>query len=107
MLLYYRLYVYFLYELLVICKYLDEYLKKSFIKVNKSFIVIPILLAYKFGGGIYICVDYKGLNNVIVKNYYPIFLIYEIFDVLYYVKFYIKFDIIVAFNRLYIVFKGE
>src|SRR6266566_3055657 len=86
--LYHRLYIYFLYELLVIYKYLDEHFKRSFIRVNKSFVTVLILLAYKFERGICICIDYRGLNNIIVKNRYLIPLIYEIFNVLYHVKIY-------------------
>ena len=107
MLLYHRSCIYTLYELLVIYKYFDEYLEKSFIKVNKSSTTASILLAYKPKEGIYIYVDYKGLNNVIVKNRYSILLIYKTFDVLYYIKIYIKLDIITAFNCLYIVPKDE
>ncbi len=105
--LYYQLYVYSLCELLIIYKYFNERFEKSFIKVNKSFVIVLILLAYKFRKDIYIYIDYKDLNNVIIKNRYPILLIYETFDVLYYVKIYIKFDIIIIFNRLYIISGDE
>ncbi len=107
MLLYYRLYVYFLYELLVICKYLDEHFEKSFIKANKFSVVISIFLTYKSKKDIYIYIDYKDLNNITIKNRYLILLIYEIFNILYYVKIYIKFDIIAIFNRLYIVSRNK
>src|SRR6266566_3396222 len=103
MLLYHRLYIYSLYKLLIICKYLDKYLKKSFIKANKFSITALILLIYKLRRGICIYIDYKGLNNIIVKNRYLILLIYKIFNVLYYIKIYIKLDIITTFNHLYIV----
>src|SRR6266566_6360735 len=105
--LYYRLYIYSLHELLIIYKYLDKHFKKSFIRVNKSSVTAPILLTHKFKRGIYIYVDYRGLNNVTVKNRYPIPLIRETFDILYYVKIYIKLDIIAIFNRLYITPKDK
>ncbi len=107
MLLYYRLYIYSLYELLVIRKYFDEHLEKSFIRVNKSFEAALIFLAYKPGGDICVYIDYKGLNNIIIKNRYLILLICETFDTLYHVKIYIKLDIIAIFNRLYIVSRDK
>ncbi len=92
---------------MIIYKYFDEHFEKSFIKVSKSSVVALILLVYKFEEDIRICINYKDLNNVIVKNCYLIFLICETFDVLYYIKIYIKFDIIAVFNRLYIIFRDE
>ncbi len=88
---------------MIIRKYFDEHFEKSFIKINKFFITASIFLIYKFEEDIYIYIDYKGLNNIIVKNYYLIFLIYKTFNILYYIKIYIKLDIITVFNRLYII----
>ena len=106
-LLYHRLYIYSLYKLLIIYKYLDKHLKKSFIKVNKSYITALVFLTYKFEKDIYIYIDYKSLNNIIIKNCYLIFLIYKTFNVLYRTKIYIKLDIIIVFNCLHIAFKNE
>src|SRR6266566_6563726 len=105
MLPYHQSYIYFLYELLIIYKYFDKHFEKSFIRANKSFIIVPIFLIYKFKKDIRVYIDYKGLNNIIIKNYYLIFLIYKTFDTLYYIKIYIKFNIITIFNRLYITLK--
>ncbi len=99
---YHRSHIYSLYELLVIYKYLDKHFEKSFIKANKSFVTAPIFLVYKLERDIYIYVDYKDLNNITIKNCYPILLICKTFDTLYHVKIYIKLDIITMFNRLYI-----
>src|SRR6266566_7816670 len=100
--LYHQPYVYSLYKLFVIYKYHDKDFKKSFIKANKSSTTAPILLTYKSGRGIYIYIDYKSLNNVIIKNHYPIPLICKTFNILYYIKIYTKLDIIIIFNCLYI-----
>ncbi len=104
---YHRPYIYFPYKLLIIYKYFDKHFEKSFIKANKSFITTLILLIYKFKRDIHIYINYKSLNNIIIKNRYLIFLIYKTFDILYYIKIYIKFDIIIIFNRLYIVLRNE
>lgn len=87
-------------ELLVIRKYLDDHLSKGFIRASCSSAAAPILLARKPGGGVRVCVDYRGLNNVTVKNRYPIPLIRETLDALCKAKIYTKFDITAAFNRL-------
>ena len=44
--------------------------------------------------------DYRGLNNVTVKNRYPIPLIRETLDALCRAKYFTKLDIVAAFNRL-------
>lgn len=87
-------------ELLAVRKYVDDHLEKGFIRASTSSAAAPILLAKKPGGGIRICVDYRGLNNVTVKNRYPIPLIRETLDALCQAKFYTKLDIVAAFNRL-------
>lgn len=70
-------------ELLAVRKYINDYFKKGFIKPSFSFIAAPILLAKKPERGLRICIDYRGLNNVTVKNKYLIPLIKETFDALY------------------------
>ena len=66
-------------ELLVIKKYINEYLNKGFIYLSISLIAAPILLAKKLGGGIQFYINYKGINTIIIKNQYPILLIYKTF----------------------------
>ena len=87
-------------ELLVIRKYLDDHLAKGFIRSSNSPAASPLLLAKKPGGGVRVCVDYRGLNNITVKNRYPIPLIRETLDALVRAKYFTKLDIVAAFNRL-------
>lgn len=87
-------------ELEVVKKYLDDHLQKGFIRTSTSPAAAPILLAKKPGGGIRVCVDYRGLNALTAKNRYPIPLIRETLDALCNAKYYTKLDIIAAFNRL-------
>jgi hypothetical protein len=87
-------------ELDVVKKYLDEHLTKGFIRPSTSSAAAPVLLAKKPGGGIRVCVDYRGLNAVTAKNRYPIPLIRETLDLLCHAKYYTKLDVIAAFNRL-------
>ena len=85
-------------KLLVIKKYINKYFNKSFIRINILLVATLILLTKKLGGGIRICVNYKKLNNVIIKNRYLILLIYKTLNILYYARYYIKLNIVVTFN---------
>lgn len=87
-------------ELLVLKKYLEENLAKGFIRVSSSPAATPILFVRKPGGGLRLYVDYRGLNNITIKNRYPLPLIRETLDRLSTAKFFTKLDVIAAFNRL-------
>jgi len=87
-------------ELRCVKKWIDEMLDKGFIRESTSPAAAPLLLAAKPGGGVRICHDYRGLNQVTIKNRYPIPLIRETLDALCGAKFYTKLDVIAAFNRI-------
>lgn len=84
----------------VVRKWLDENLSKGFIRESRSRSSAPLLLAAKPGGGVRICQDYRGLNNVTIKNRYPLPIVRETLDALCNAKVYTKLDIIAAFNKL-------
>ena len=67
-------------KLLVIKKYINKYLNKGFIYFNISLIAAPLLLAKKLGKGIRFCINYRGLNAIIIKNRCFIPLIHETFE---------------------------
>jgi transposase InsO family protein len=67
-------------ELEVLRKYLQENLEKGFIRLSKSPAGSPILFVPKKDGTLRLCVDYRGLNSITVKNRYPLPLIGEILD---------------------------
>ncbi|KAI0993225.1 hypothetical protein K3495_g14959 [Podosphaera aphanis] len=87
-------------ELKVVRKWLDENLSRGFIRESKARCAAPLMLAAKPGGGVRICQDYRGLNNVTIKNRYPLPLVRETLDALCHAKYYTKLDIIAAFNKL-------
>jgi len=68
MLLYKRPYLMLRDELLAVKKYIDEHLNKGFIYPSMSPAAAPILLAKKLGGGIRFCINYRGLNAIMIKN---------------------------------------
>jgi len=67
-------------ELAVLKEFLKENLKKGFIRESKSPASAPILFTSKKDGGLQLCVDYKGLNAITLKNRYPLPLITKIID---------------------------
>ena len=66
-------------ELLVVKKYINEHLNKGFIYFSIFLVTAPILLAKKLRGGIRFYINYRGLNIIIIKNRYPVLLIYKTF----------------------------
>ena len=68
MLFYKRPYLIFKDELLVVKKYINKYFNKGFICFNISLIAAPIFLTKKLRGGIQFCINYRGLNTIIIKN---------------------------------------
>ena len=61
-------------------RYLQENLKKGFIRLSKSPAASPILFVPKKDGSLRLYVNYRGLNKVTVKNRYPLPLMGEILD---------------------------
>jgi len=64
-------------ELLVIKKYINKHLNKGFIRPSILPAAAPILLTKKPRGGIQFCVNYRGLNAIIIKNRYLVLLIHK------------------------------
>jgi hypothetical protein len=87
-------------ELKVVKRWLDDSLQKGWVRPSNSSAAAPVLLARKPGGGVRICVDYRGLNNITLKNRYPIPLIRETLDLISQAKVFTKLDVIAAFNRI-------
>ena len=87
-------------ELLVLQKYLKEHLFKGFIRVSSSPAASPVIFIKKPEGGLWLCVNYCGLNNLTVKNYYPLPLIWETLNLMAFSVIFIKLNIIAAFNKL-------
>lgn len=67
-------------ELEALREYLDENLKKGFIRPSESPAGAPILFVKKKDGSLRMCVDYRGINKITIKNRYPLPLIAELLD---------------------------
>ncbi|KAI0995914.1 Transposon Ty3-I Gag-Pol polyprotein [Podosphaera aphanis] len=87
-------------ELDVLKKYIRENLEKGFIRPSSSPAASPVLFVKKPGGGLRFCVDYRALNELTIKNRYPIPRINETLSLLGKAKYFTKLDVISAFNRM-------
>ena len=85
-------------ELQALRTYLDENLEKGFIQPSKSPAGAPILFVKKKDGSLRLCVDYRGLNKITVRNRYPLPLIPELLDRLRTGKIFSKIDLWGAYN---------
>jgi hypothetical protein len=79
-------------ELAVFWKYLDENLAKNFILYSRFPKGTPIFFVKKKNGSLRMCVDYRGLNKITIKNQYPLPLIFGLLDQLGQAKVYTKTD---------------
>ena len=77
---------------------IEENLEKGFIRPSKSPAGAPILFVKKKDGSLRLCVDYRGLNQVTVKNRYPLPLIPELLDRLSQASIFTKIDLRSAYN---------
>ena len=87
-------------ELAELRRYLDEALQKGWIQHSTSPAGAPILFVPKKDGGLRLCVDYRGLNKVTVKNRCPLPLITETLDRLCGAKKFTKMDLKDAYHRI-------
>ena len=62
-------------ELETLKTYIEANIASSFIRPSKSFAVALILFVQKKNSSFRLCVDYRGPNNLIIKNCYPLSLI--------------------------------
>lgn len=60
--------------------YIEKNLASAFIKSFKSPARAPIFFNKKLNRSLRLCVNYKGLNNLTIKNQYPILLVRKSFN---------------------------
>ena len=80
-------------------KYLENHFKKEFIIANHAFCFSSILLIKKFSDELRSCVNYRRLNQMILKKY-SIFFIRKTFAQLSHVKIFFKIDIRQIFYKI-------
>ena len=87
-------------ELKTLRGYLDDGLQKGWIRHSTSPAGAPILFVPKKDGGLRLCVDYRGLNAITIKNRHPLPLISETLDRLVGAKYFTKLDLKDAYHRV-------
>jgi hypothetical protein len=87
-------------ELAALREYINEYLARGWIRRSRSPAGAPILFAKKKDGALRLCVDYRGLNKLTVKNRHPLPLISESLDRLSHAKWFTRLDIRDAYHRI-------
>ena len=87
-------------ELEVLREYLATALKNGWIQRSESEAGAPILFVPKKDGTLRLCVDYRGLNAITVKNRCPLPLIGETLDRLARARFFTKLDLKDAYYRI-------
>ena len=95
-----RIYSILNYKLEQIKKYLNEHLKKKFIIFNYASFASLVLFIEKSNNELKFYVNYRKLNVIIKRNRYFISLIDEILIKIQGCKYFIRLNIIIAFNKL-------
>jgi len=81
-------------------EYVEEYLRRGWIRRSKSSAGAPILFSKKKDGSLRLCVDYRGLNKITIKNRHPLPLIAESLERLAKARWYTRLDIREAYHKL-------
>ena len=87
-------------ELSTLRDFLKDNIEKGFIQQSSSPARAPVLFVKKKDSSLRLCVDYRGLNDITVKNRYPLPLIQETLDWVGKAKIYTKLDLRGAYNLL-------
>ena len=85
---------------MIVKKYVNNMLRKDFIRSSSSDYVASVLIVKKFEERLRVCIDYRALNALTIKNRNTSLLIRETLARLCATKFYSKFDIIATFNEI-------
>lgn len=81
-------------------RFLKKFLSKGYIRKSQSPMTSSVLFVPKKDGSLRFCVDFRRLNEAIVKNRYPLPLISEIMDRLQGATRFTKFDVRDGFHRI-------
>ncbi|KAM2621540.1 hypothetical protein TB2_026279 [Malus domestica] len=85
-------------ELEELRKQLNELLDAGYIQPSKSPYGAPVLFQRKKEGSLRLCIDYRALNKITIKNKYPLPLIADLSDQLGEARYFTKLDFSTAFH---------
>ncbi|PKI36465.1 hypothetical protein CRG98_043142, partial [Punica granatum] len=80
-------------ELAELRRQLKELLDAGYVRPSKAPFGAPVLFQKKHDGSLRMCIDYRALNKLTVKNKYPIPLIADLFDQLGEAQWFSKLDL--------------
>ena len=80
-------------ELAELRRQLQDLLDSGFIQPSKAPYGAPVLFQRKKDGSLRMCIDYRALNKITIKNKYPIPLIADLFDQLGKARYFSKLDL--------------
>ena len=81
-------------------KQLAELTEKGFIRPSTSPFGAPVLFVHKKEGTLRLCVDYRALNKVTIKNRYPLPRIEELMDRIAGAKYFSKIDLYSGYHQI-------
>jgi len=87
-------------ELVELKKQIEDLLEKQFIRPSASPWGAPVLLVKKKDGSIRLCVDYKQLNKLTIKNKYPLPRIDDLMDQLHGASVFSKIDLQSGYHQI-------
>jgi hypothetical protein len=87
-------------ELAKLNKQLSELEQKGYVRPSSSPWGAPVLFVKKKDGSMRLCVDYRALNKVTIKNKYPLPKIDDLFDQLKGAKYFSKIDLRSGYYQL-------
>ncbi len=79
---------------------LNDLLNKGYIRPSKSPWGAPVLFTKKKDGSLRLCVDYRDLNKLTIKNKFPLPRVDDIFDHLYGSKIFSKIDLRSGYHQI-------
>ena len=94
------IYNFFVTEFEILRNYINKNFKKKFIKRFKFFAKIFILFVKKSDDNLRLCVNYRNLNVITIKNRYFLFLINENLNKFSKTKMFTKLNVTDAFHRI-------
>ncbi|WZZ60551.1 hypothetical protein YC2023_060658 [Brassica napus] len=87
-------------ELAELKKQLEDLLEKGFIRSSSSPWGAPVLFVKKKDGSMRLCIDYRGTNNITIKDKYPLPRIDELLDQLKGASWFSKIDLASGYHQI-------